>query len=55
MPLVTIKKYGEYRFQVFLIVLLTFFTIAPFFENKLLLDIVTTSVVVFAVLGISQH
>jgi hypothetical protein len=55
MPLVTIKKYGAYRFQIFLVVLLSFFAIAPFFENKLLLDIFTTSVVVFAVLGISQH
>ena len=55
MPLVTIKKYGEYRFQIFLVVLLSFFAIAPFFENKLLLDIFTTSVVVFAVLGLNPH
>ena len=55
MLLVTIKKYGEYRLQIFLVVLLAFFAIAPFFDNKLLLDIFTTGVVVFAVLGVSQH
>jgi len=55
MPLVNFKKYSEARFQIFLVVLLVFFAIAPFFKNKLLLDIFTTSVVVFAVLEVSEH
>jgi len=55
MPLVNFKKYSEARFQISLVVLLAFFAIAPFFEHKLLLDIFTTSVVVFAVLGVSEH
>lgn len=50
-----LQYFKNHRFTIFLTALMLFFILAPFFENEFLVDLFTTGIIVFAVLGVSEH
>ncbi|MGA8242017.1 MAG: hypothetical protein WB818_15700, partial [Desulfobacterales bacterium] len=44
---------NKWRFQLLLLVMLSLYAVVPFFERRLLTDLVSTAVLIFAVSSVS--